>query len=137
LCYKKGVRVTENDECQRTGEDSQVKRCLFHVLKSIQLVQHIRLLIRIRGESNVDDDVLNNLYSIREGQTAHCTTYMELLLLVGLDLCRVPNLLVRATGFEESVVLQSELDHEIIVSQFDILTVSARFLTIADPTIGP
>lgn len=89
-----------------------------------ELVQHIRLLIVVCRQRHVDHDVLDNLekgVSCESMTLIEVATHVDLSTLVLLDLLGVPNLLVGTAGFQICVVLQSQLNHEIVIAQLHVL----------------
>ena len=85
-------------------------RCLLQSGVVVELVQHIRLLVAVSSEDNVNDDVLNDLDVSYASKSWMTKAYIDLPSLIRLDLLGIPNLLICLACLEVDVVLQSKLD---------------------------
>jgi hypothetical protein len=82
-----------------------VDRCFLQSGVVVELVQHIRLLVAVSSEDDVNDDVLNDLYVSYASKSWMTKAYINLSGLVRLDLLGVPNLLICLTCLEVDVIL--------------------------------
>jgi hypothetical protein len=85
--------------------DVLVDRCLLQSGVVVELVQHIRLLVAVSSEDDIDDDVLDDLDVSCASKSWMTKAYINLPSLIRLDLLGIPYLLICLTCLEVDVVL--------------------------------
>ena len=88
-----------------------------------ELVQHVRLLIVVRREDDIVDDVFQGLQHVSAGFRAQSESACLLALAVDvlLDVRRLPDLVPVLRDLEVRAVVQAKLDHEVVVLQLQLL----------------